>query len=229
MESPIYNQLGKKVGTVSLPESIFGMPFKYDLVHQVLVSLQANKRAGTAHSKGRSDVSGGGRKPWQQKGTGRARHGSRRSPLWRGGGVTFGPTKERVWSQKVNKKAKAKAFVMLLAQKFRDGEILFVDHLAISSGKTKDAKGTLADLGGISGFEKLLTKKKNAALVCLSQKDTKTMQSLKNFGNIFVTPVSLVNPLHLATYTHVIVSEPESAIASFAKKIGTTESKKVEK
>src|SRR3989338_1248909 len=104
MKAPVYNQLGEEVGQSLLPKEIFDVKFNADLVHQVVVSQMANKRQVIANTKGRGDVSGGGKKPWRQKGTGRARHGSIRSPIWRHGGITHGPRKDEVYAQKLNKK-----------------------------------------------------------------------------------------------------------------------------
>ena len=114
MKYPLYNLKGEKIGTTVLPKEIFEVKINPDLIHQIAVSQSANRRRVIAHTKDRSDVSGGGRKPWRQKGTGRARHGSIRSPIWRGGGITFGPTKERVFSQKAPKRMKRKALFMVL-------------------------------------------------------------------------------------------------------------------
>src|SRR3990167_5955176 len=117
MKISIYNQAGEKTSTMNLPKEIFEIKFNADLVHQIAVSLSANKRQISAHSKTRSEVRGGGKKPWRQKGTGRARHGSIRSPLWKGGGVTFGPRKDKVYEKDVPKKMRRKALLMVLSEK----------------------------------------------------------------------------------------------------------------
>ena len=116
MESKIYNIEGQEAGTVTVPEAIFGLRWNGDLVHQVLTSMQSTARFGTADAKGRGEVRGGGKKPWKQKGTGRARHGSSRSPIWKGGGVTHGPLSERNYDRKVNRAMKTRALYTLLSQ-----------------------------------------------------------------------------------------------------------------
>ena len=106
METVIYNQAGKKAGDYKLDEALFGLPWNADLIYQVKTALEENARPTVAHAKGRGEVRGGGKKPWKQKGTGRSRHGSIRSPIWKGGGATHGPNKEKKFGQKVNKKIK---------------------------------------------------------------------------------------------------------------------------
>lgn len=137
MEITVVNKTNQKVGTLAVPEEIFGAKWNPDLVHQVITSLQTNRRAPLAHTKSRADVSGGGKKPWRQKGTGRARHGSTRSPIWVHGGVAFGPTKERNFTKKVNKKMKTKALHAVLSRKLREGEIIVVDSFGVENPKTK--------------------------------------------------------------------------------------------
>ena len=126
MEANVYNKEGKEAGKVTLPESVFNVAWNGDLVHQVVVAMQANARIPWAHTKDRSEVSGTGKKPWKQKGTGNARHGSRRSPIWRTGGVAHGPRNEKSYKQKINKKMRAKALFSVLSKKVEEGEVLFV-------------------------------------------------------------------------------------------------------
>ncbi len=137
MKCEVYNQEGKEIGQTLLPKEIFDVKFNPDLVHQVVVSQMANRRKVIAHTKDRGEVRGGGRKPWRQKGTGRARVGSIRSPLWRGGGVTFGPTKERVFKKKINKKMKRLALFMVLSVKVKNNRLIVLDKISLEQAKTK--------------------------------------------------------------------------------------------
>lgn len=137
MEIKVYNLKGASSKTVTPTESIFNVKTVPDLVHQVVVGISANNRQVIAHTKDRGDVRGGGKKPWKQKGTGRARHGSIRSPIWKGGGVAFGPRSDRNFSQKINKKMKQQALSMVLTAKNKANELLVIDGFE-SFNKTKD-------------------------------------------------------------------------------------------
>src|SRR5476651_1687466 len=139
MEAKIYNQKGVASGNITLPEKVFAAKWRSDLVHQVVQSMRSNKRAGTADTKDRGEVRGGGRKPWKQKGTGRARHGSIRSPIWVGGGVTHGPLSEKNYKRKISKSMRAQALFSVLSKKLKDAEMLFVDTLLTKDIKTKGA------------------------------------------------------------------------------------------
>ena len=206
-----YNQTGAEAGVIDLPDAVFALPWNADLVHQVVIGMQANARTNVAHTKGRGEVRGGGKKPWKQKGTGRARHGSIRSPLWRGGGVTFGPTNEKSYAQKINQKMRVKALFTALSQKLRDGEILFLDTLSFPAPKTADAKRTVTALAGIEGFERLATKTRNTALLALASRDEAVEKSFRNFGNISTVEARNLNPVEVLKYKYVIFTEPSEA------------------
>lgn len=228
LSASIYSKEGKEVGKLALPEAVFGASWNADLVHEVLVSMQGNARANTAHTKGRGEVRGGGKKPWQQKGTGRARHGSSRSPIWTGGGVAHGPRNERNYTRKINKNVKAKALATVLSEKFGKGHIIFLDALEFSAPKTKDAIAALAALAKGAKATTLVTKKVNAALVVLPARHEATELSFRNMQNVEVTNVKDVNLVELLTYKYVLVAKPEEAlktlesrVASKARKVGS--------
>jgi len=230
LETTVYTQEGKESGKISLPESLFGIAWNPDLVHEVVVGMQSNARAGTAHTKDRSEVRGGGRKPWRQKGTGRARHGSRRSPMWTGGGVTFGPRNEKDYSKKINKKVRAKALASVLSRKLTDGELVFVDSLTFSEPKAADAKKMLTALGSVKGVEEIATKRKNAALIVLTGRDENTEKSFRNFKQILVDQVKDVNPVVLLTYKYIVFVQPAEVLETLEKRVTKApEVKKAEK
>lgn len=215
MDATVYSVSGKKSGTVSLPKDIFDIRWNADLVKQVSDSLNSSKRKPVAHTKNRGEVRGGGKKPWQQKGTGRARHGSIRSPLWVGGGVTGGPRNEKNFFRKVSNKMRTKALYTILSQKFRDGEVLFVDSVALSQPKTKEAVKTLQNLSTIKGFEKMFSKRNNAAIIAFSSKDKKTERAFDNLGNIETLEARNLNPLALLEYKYLVIENPEKSFAVF--------------
>lgn len=219
MNAKVYSRDGKETGDVTLPTVVFGLNWNPDLVHEVVIGMQANARAATAHTKGRGDVRGGGKKPWKQKGTGRARHGSSRSPIWSGGGVAHGPTSEKDFSVKINKKVRAKALATVLSKKLADNEIIFVDSLNMEEPKTKEAKGIIASLAKGTGFASLATKRKNAALVVLAERSLATEKSFRNFGNIEVMQAKDINPVELLTYKYVVVADAKSSVELLEKRI----------
>ncbi len=218
MEATIYNQTGKEAGKIKLPENIFAVPWNEALVHQVAVSMMGNARTPIAHAKTRGEVSGTGAKPWRQKGTGRARHGSRRSPIWVGGGVAHGPRNDKDFSRKINKKMKTKALFVALSKKFKDGEVVFVNDLLMRVPKTKEAKNIISSLSKIEGI-KGISKKKNAAFIALSDKNEDTLKSFRNFGNLEVGQTKDLNVLDLLQYKYLIMAEPEKSIADLSSRL----------
>ena len=219
MEAIIYNTKGKETGKISLNEKVWGLSWNADLVHQVVGSMRANARIATASVKDRSEVSGGGKKPWAQKGTGRARHGSSRSPLWRHGGITHGPLTEKDYGKKINKKVSAKALHVILSEKLRKNEVLFVDAVSLNVPKTREAMEMLGALAGVKGFEKILTKKLNAAYIAIPEKSPIVAKSFANIGNIGFDMIQNMNPLKLLNHKFVVIVNPESSVRYIEEKI----------
>lgn len=221
MESKIYNQQGKETGSVKLPENIFGLPWTTQnerLVSQVAKSMMANQRVPIAHTKTRGEVSGTGIKPWKQKGTGRARHGSRRSPIWVGGGISHGPRNERDYTTKINKKMKNKALCAVLSRKFRDGEVVFIDEITFKAPKTKDAKSVLGSIAKIESFG-AIARRKNAAFIALADKNENVAKSFRNFGNLEIGEVKDLNALDLLQYRYLVVTNPEKSVTNLSTRL----------
>lgn len=227
METKIYSQEGKEVSKLALPESVFGLAWNADLVHEVVVGMQANARTSSAHTKDRSEVSGGGKKPWKQKGTGRARHGSSRSPIWSGGGTAHGPRNEKDYSVKLNKKVRAKALAVVFSKKQSDAETIFVDSLTFTEPKTGLGKTIIKALAEGTGLTSLATKRKNAAVVVLPGRNEVIEKSFRNFGNVAVVAAKDVNPVDLLTYKYTVIVEPKSSLEIIEKRVaGSTVAKK---
>lgn len=207
LTTTLYNMKGEKVGEIELPEKIFGVPVNPDLVHFAAVVQSANGRQVLAHAKDRGEVSGGGKKPWKQKGSGRARHGSSRSPIWRHGGVTFGPTKERNFGKKINKKMKQNAVSMMLSSKVADKELIVLDQFALSEPKTR----LMADL-----LKKLPINGKST-LVALPARDKNILLAAKNLPAVKTVMVNDVNVGDLLGYKYLLI--PKKAIEAFEKRI----------
>jgi large subunit ribosomal protein L4 len=179
METNVYNQEGKNIGTIVLSDAVFGVVWNADLVLQAVEAQRSRARRNVAHTKGRGEVSGGGKKPWRQKGTGRARHGSIRSPLWVGGGVTHGPTKETIYAKDITKTMRKKALLMSLSAKARDGQIVIMDSCVFPEGRTKQA----VQLFTVLSAEKHMARiggKGGRVLVALPTHDEATIRSMRN-------------------------------------------------
>ena len=215
METKLYNMQGKEAGKVTVPENIFGLPWNADLVHQVVTAMRANMRPNVAHTKDRGEVRGGGKKPWQQKGTGRARHGSSRSPIWKGGGVTHGPRKQTDYTQPVTQQMRQKALVLALSRKYRDGEVIFIDSLEMAAPKTAEAKAVMS---AFTKEFKGLAKAKNAALIALPTRHIPTQKSFGNFSNVSVETVGSLNPVSVLSAKYIVIASPKSAFETLGKK-----------
>ena len=219
MKTKVYNHKGEESSTIDLPESIFGLNWNADLVHQVFESMRSNARANTAHTKDRSEVRGGGKKPWRQKGTGQARHGSRRSPIWSGGGVAFGPRNDRNYDKKINKKMRAKALFVALSQKLRDGQILFVDGFDKVTGKTKDMKETFTGFEKVSGFETINTQKHNNIFMTSPDVSEELKNGTKNFVHVTLQDIKNLNVVDVMNFRYLVISNPEKTVEFLQTKL----------
>lgn len=211
MQVKTYNQSGEETGTVELADSVFGLKWNADLMYQVVTSQEANMRHPIANVKDRAQVRGGGKKPWRQKGTGRARHGSIRSPIWKGGGVTHGPTKDKNFKKKINKKMARKALWVALSAKVKDGEIVVLDSLSFPEGKTKNAATMFA---GLTKTHKNISKK-NGALVALARNDVVSKRAMRNLPYAAMDEARNLNAWEVLQYKYVIF--PKDAVSMFGK------------
>jgi len=191
----VYNQEGKEVSELKLNEAIFGLPWNADLIHQAVRVASANQRQVLASTKTRGEVRGGGKKPWRQKGTGRARAGSIRSPLWKGGGVTFGPTSERNFKLAINNKMAKKAVLTALSSKVKDSELVVLDELKLAASKTKEMAKIAANF-----------KLKNALLVLPAQSES-IKKAGRNLPNLKIINIDNLNILDILKYKHLIFTK----------------------
>ncbi|WP_027964796.1 50S ribosomal protein L4 [Halalkalibacillus halophilus] len=191
----LFNQAGSQVGDVELADAVFGIEPNEKVMHQAVLSQQASLRQGTHKVKGRSEVSGGGRKPWRQKGTGRARQGSIRSPQWVGGGVVFGPT-PRSYSMKLNKKVRSLALKSALASKVKDEEIVVLEGLNLEAPKTKEITALLSGLNVVG-----------KALIITAENDTNVERSANNIQGVKVLTVDQVNVLDLVKHDKLLITK----------------------
>ena len=195
----VYNMEGKEVGTIELNDAVFGVEVNEHLVHMAVVAQLANKRQGTQKAKTRSEVSGGGRKPWRQKGTGHARQGSTRSPQWTGGGMVFAPT-PRDYTITLNKKEKRAALKSALTSRVNENKFVVVDELKFDEIKTKNFKAVMNNL------------KVSKALVVLADNDQNTVLSARNIPEVKTSLVNTINVFDILKYNTVVVTK--AAVAS---------------
>ncbi len=193
----LYNNEGQQTGELELNAALFEVVANPSLVHEAVISQQANSRVAYAHTKDRSDVRGGGRKPWRQKGTGRARHGSRRSPIWSGGGITFGPRSNRNFFKKMNKKARRKALAMVLSDKVASDCFVAVETIQIPEGKTKALSSLLSKLP-VAGKK---------TLVLLEPGNIEAARAAQNLPNVATLPANSLNVVDLLAHECVLASK----------------------
>ena len=195
----VYNMEGKEVGTIELNDAVFGVEVNEHLVHMAVVAQLANKRQGTQKAKTRSEVSGGGRKPWRQKGTGHARQGSTRSPQWTGGGMVFAPT-PRDYTITLNKKEKRAALKSALTSRVNENKFVVVDELKFDEIKTKNFKAVMNN------------QKVSKALVVLADNDQNTVLSARNIPEVKTSLVNTINVFDILKYNTVVATK--AAVAS---------------
>jgi large subunit ribosomal protein L4 len=213
-KTDIYNLKNEKVGTVELPEGVFGVTWKAEVVKQALDAQVANRREPWAAVKDRSQVRGGGRKPWRQKGTGRARHGSTRSPIWVGGGKSHGPTPDRDYHVKLNKKVRRAAIAMVLSKKFADGELMVIDAMRMEAPKTKVFAAALR------GLLSMTKQKKNFdILVVPGTEDMGVSRAGRNLPKSKISNPASLNVYDLLNYKHLVIGQ--GAMDAIAKQYAT--------
>lgn len=197
MKTTVYNQTGKEVGDITLPKEVFEVKFNADLVHQIMVSMMSNQRQNSAHTKNRGEVSGSGIKPWRQKGTGRARHGSRRSPIWRGGGITFGPRNDKNYEKTIPAKMRRKALLMVLSEKAKNNNLVVLDKIELKDGKTKEMVSSL----------KKLPCKEQSTLIALPNYDKKIVLATRNIKKTSIEDARNLNILDLLNNKYLLITK----------------------
>jgi len=199
-KAPLYNMNGERIGDYELPASVFGVPVNEHVLHEAVVMQLASKRLGTAKTKTRGEVAGGGAKPWRQKGTGRARHGSRRSPIWKGGAVTFGP-RPRKYGYNLPKKARRVALLSALSSKAENEQILVLDGLSMTEPKTRVMVNMLGKLDA-----------HGKALVVVKQPDKNVELSLRNIPGVKMLTPSKLNVYDILNYDKLLLTKEAADI-----------------
>ena len=217
----IYNQNAEPTGEMELSEKVFGLKPNSALVHQAVVTQQANQRKILAHTKTRSEVRGGGRKPWAQKGTGRARHGSSRSPIWRGGGIIFGPRKDRNYKMRINKKMRQAAMLMVLSDKLANNNFIVAERFEVAEFKTKVFNKIISNFENkfftvqdkakavkAEGKAKAESKRvKRSLMVIVDKSDQKLSNSARNLTGVLMINTENINIVDLLKYKHLILTK----------------------
>ncbi|MDO8435524.1 MAG: 50S ribosomal protein L4 [bacterium] len=196
----VYNVEGKQVREIELSDAVFGTARNDALVHQVIVAQQARPRRAIADTKDKGEVRGGGKKPWKQKGTGRARHGSIRSPIWVGGGITFGPTSDRNFAKRIPKKMAMGALKSVLSDKVRDQKFIILESLAVLDAKTKTFASIIKKLP-------LDGRKTTKMLIALSKSETGFVRAARNIPHVFVTTAVNVSVLNVVQFPYFVTTE----------------------
>ena len=207
METKIYNQKGEESGTIKLSKTMFDLPWNADLVYQVVTSMQSNARQGTADSKGRGEVRGGGKKPWKQKGTGRARAGSSRSPLWAGGATVFGP-QPRDYSYRLPAQARRTALRSAIADRQREGALQVLDRIALPEAKTK----RLVEMLGALGLEK-------SVLIVIAGRDDSLERAARNLPGVKVLRSEGLNVADVLRHKTLVLTQ--DAVAALAERVAS--------
>ncbi len=196
LKYPVYNSEGEKTKDIDLPRSLFGVTRNDSLIHQVYVAQSANRRSVIAHAKDRAERSGSGKKPWRQKGTGRARVGSVRSPIWRKGGIIFGPAKERNFKKDIPKKMKRRAFAMALSGKVEDKEMVVVENLKFKEPKTRLAKQAIDKL-----------EVKGSMLLALAKNEREAGRAVRNLPNVYYIDAKNLSVFDILNNKNLVLSE----------------------
>ncbi|MFA5643934.1 MAG: 50S ribosomal protein L4 [Patescibacteria group bacterium] len=209
VKTNIYNQNGEITGEIKLSDKVFAVKINDDLLHQAMITQTSNERQVLAHTKNKAEVRGGGRKPWKQKGTGRARAGSSRSPIWIGGGVTFGPRKDRNFSKKINKKMKQKALTMVLSDRLATNNLAIIDKFEVKDFKTKIFNSYLKKIENIfsDSGDKNIKNKKRSVLFVNDDKNEKTIKSGRNLVGLSIINLENINIVDLLKYKNLVVTE----------------------
>ncbi len=196
MQLPVYNQQGSKVSTLEVSDAIFGVRANLSILHQAAIAQQSNARIARANTKERGEVSGGGKKPWKQKGTGRARQGSIRSPQWRGGGVVFGPRSERNFSKKINKKVRRVAMFMALSDRAAAGALFVLDAITTAEKKTKHVVAVLRALPLARG----------KTMIALSKSEKEIGRLASNVARVTPMSVGSLNVVDILNHTNIVTT-----------------------